>query len=311
MTIHAVAAAAMAARSTSSGERGKDCHGSSDGGLSSVGSTLGADGGGRATMRIIERDAREPRKPLRDAGGIGACAVGDLLGAYAAVERGWQPAYAVDKFGNTALMWAAGGGHLAAVRWLLEEMGVAVDGANKDGRTALQWACKSGQVEAVGYLLDMANADPTHRMKDDSTAFDWAVLSGHIPTMELLASHPRVDIQALNKFGCAAVQWAAAAGNVATLRWLQSQGVPLSHVNAARHGAIVKAAWKGHCEALQWLLFALDGPQLTDQLLLLDLEGRTVSQLVQLNGQHDVASWLQVHIDEQRRSMQPQSEAYA
>ena len=57
---------------------------------------------------------------------------------------------------------------------------------------------------------------------------------------------------------------------MATLRWLQAQGLSLSHVNAANHGAIVKAAWKGHREALEWLLFAPDGPALTEQLDLLD-----------------------------------------
>ena len=86
--------------------------------------------------------------------------------------------------------------------------------------------------------------------------------------------------RALNRGGCSAVQWAAAAGNVCTLRWLQARGalvidlppapslllpttfVPLTphpstqakglelgHVNEARHGAVVKAAYKGHDEA--------------------------------------------------------------
>ena len=94
------------------------------------------------------------------------------------------------------------------------------------------------------------------------------------------------------------MQWAAAAGNIKTLQWLSARNVPLDHVNAARHGAIVKAAWKGHTEALRWLLFDPEGPQLTDQLSLRDLEGRTVAELVRLNKQHEVADWLQVLIEE-------------
>lgn len=76
-----------------------------------------------------------------------------------------------------------------------------------------------------------------------------------------------------------------------------SRGISLAHVNTARHGAIVKAAWKGHMEALRWLLFDEAGPQLTDQLAMRDLEGRTVAELVRLNGQHDVADWLQQFIE--------------
>ena len=67
-----------------------------------------------------------------------------------------------------------GGWHLAAMRWLLGDMGADVNATNKDGRTALMWACKSGRARAVSLLLDEAHADASLRMKDDSTAFDWA-----------------------------------------------------------------------------------------------------------------------------------------
>ena len=163
------------------------------------------------------------------------------------------------------------------------------------GRTALMWACKYGRLDAARYLLHDAGADAMARMRDGSTAFDWAVFGGHRPTMELVADHPSVDLTALNRFGCAAVQWAAAAGNVTTLRWLQEKGLSLAHVNAARHGAIVKAAWKGHSDALEWLLHADDGPRLVEQLGMRDLEGRTVAELVRLNGQHEVAAARAAH----------------
>ena len=129
-------------------------------------------------------------------------------------------------------------------------------------------------------------------MRDDSTAFDWAVHSGDLPTMELLAGHPRVDVAAMNRFGCASVHWAAAAGNVATLRWLRRKGLALDHVNKAGHGAVAKAAWRGHTDALRWLLLDPEGPQLTAQLALRDAEGRRIAEAVRDNGQHEVAEWL-------------------
>ena len=237
--------------------------------------------------------------PLRPIGGLSACAVGDVQAAKELVSSGgWQPAHAVDKHGNSALMWAAGGGHESVVRWLLEDCGVAADRCNKDGRTALMWACKNGHCETVRYLVEDGGADVTLRMKDDSSAFDWAVLGGDMRTMEYLAAHPKIDIHALNKFGCAAVQWAAAAGNVCTCQWLLSKGIDFSHVNTARHGAIVKAAWKGHMTALEWLLLSEDGPRLTAQLEMPDLDGRSVAELARMNGQHDTAEWLQRLIDE-------------
>jgi ankyrin repeat protein len=138
-------------------------------------------------------------------------------------------------------------------------------------------------------------------MRDDSTAFDWAVLGGDVPTMELMLKQPSVDVHALNRFGCAAVQWAAAAGSVPTCQWLLSKGFDLGHVNDARHGAVVKAAWKGHMPLLRWFFFDPAGPDLKWQLDLLDLEGRSVAGLARLNGENETADWLQSLIDERRR----------
>jgi hypothetical protein len=84
---------------------------------------------------------------------------------------------------------------------------------------------------------------------------------------------------------------------VRTLEWLLAKGIDLGHVNAARHGAIVKAAWKGHLPALRWLLHDPNGPRLTSQLVMRDLDGRTVAELASMNGQHETAAWLRELID--------------
>ena len=56
---------------------------------------------------IRERDGRAPDSQLREVGGISACAAGDVARAMALAEAGWAAAHAVDKFGSSALMWAA------------------------------------------------------------------------------------------------------------------------------------------------------------------------------------------------------------
>ena len=122
---------------------------------------------------IRERDGRAPDSQLREVGGISACAAGDVARAMALAEAGWAAAHAVDKFGSSALMWAASYpypyplaltltlalplalplplplpltrwaasyGRVDAARWLVEKAGAAVDATNKAGRSALTLA---------------------------------------------------------------------------------------------------------------------------------------------------------------------------
>ena len=63
------------------------------------------------------------------------------------------------------------------------------------------------------------------------------------------------NIHTINEFGCNAALWCAQGEGctVSTMIWLKSRNVALDLVNHNGHGAIHKAAQRGHSSVCQWL----------------------------------------------------------
>lgn len=220
LSIQDLVSRAVGSGSAAKASAGKPGSGSGTSALSAE-DTVSADLTSQSKTRplILERSKHTQGASPKHVGGISACAQGDLVKIVQLARGGWDAASAVDKHGNTPLMWAAGAGHLPVVQWLVTEQNVDVEESNKQGRTALMWAAKNGQVGVVDWLLSEApppRADAAAQMKDGSRAFDWAIYGGHLPTLRYLASRDDVDIHALNNYGCGAAFWAAASGKVPT-----------------------------------------------------------------------------------------------
>jgi len=95
---------------------------------------------------------------------------GDAAALGAALEDGAE-VDAADRWGVTALGYAAARGDLAAVRLLLDR-GASVDKTSAVGNAPLMLAAARGHLEVVQALLD-AGADPTAKNKWGFGAADW------------------------------------------------------------------------------------------------------------------------------------------
>lgn len=58
--------------------------------------------------------------------GLYLAMIGDQPALAARLASGWQPT-TTDRYGSTALMWAAGGGHVQLAAWLLDSHGAQVN----------------------------------------------------------------------------------------------------------------------------------------------------------------------------------------
>ncbi|CAK9027829.1 Ankyrin repeat domain-containing protein 39, partial [Durusdinium trenchii] len=90
------------------------------------------------------------------------------------------------KFGETALLWAAWQNHDDVVHFLIEAK-ADLDVANNDGRTALRWAARCGCLRSAG-LLVAAGASLDVKDGDGETPLDDARSQGHDNVVKLLES---------------------------------------------------------------------------------------------------------------------------
>ena len=206
----------------------------------------------RATAEAEAARLRAARAAL--APGLAAARDGDLEALKALAAEGWDVRTS-DRHGSTALHWAAGGGHLPIVRWLVEDCGLDPTATvqPKDGRNALHWACRNGMLPTCRWLVEECGMDPSAPTKDGTSPFHWAVWKGHREVCAWLIE-AGADWRAKNSFGCNAVQWAALSGSVEMCRWLQQVGLELGLLNDNGHSALHKCAIYGHGDVIAWLL---------------------------------------------------------
>lgn len=155
--------------------------------------------------------------------------------------------------GHTALMGAAGGGHLSVMQVLLEG-GARADFRRRDGTTALMYAAAGGHVEAVRLLLDHG-ANPNARESNGWTPCLFAAKHNFLEILRLL--HQRGGEVGL--MTCTGENALWLTSSVACVRFLYAQGLraPAGHAacgafrawHLSRHGA-GGAECLALCEAL-------------------------------------------------------------
>ena len=245
---------------------------------------------------------------------LGAAGQGDLEVVRLFVEAGMNiRAQNPDEGNDTALMRAAGGGHLPVVKYLVSQdlesktkySHILLDNGRCAGllameiedptrhtgckpQTALVMAAWGGHVDVIRYLTGHRKYqahfgwfDP-HNGPD--SAMELAAFAGHLEAVKLLRQrvHPNYK-KYLSDFG--AMAWASYQGHMPVVRYFFREGVrlnPGSQLDRSRGHAITQlmfAAWGGQAEVVRFLLDNGADMFIMQAQWFMDQEGNTWKEL--------------------------------
>ena len=159
------------------------------------------------------------RGPLSHAAGAGHEAVVRLL-----LETGQVDAESKDNGGLTPLSWAAGRGHEAIVRLLLETGKVDVESKDSNGRTPLSRAARGGHEAVVQLLLETGQADIETKDYYSRTPLSLAAEGGCEAVVRLLLETGQTDIETKDYYSRTPLSWAALRGHEDIVRLLLETG---------------------------------------------------------------------------------------
>ena len=266
------------------------------------------DAAEETALASLSQTPRPPKPALSP--GLCAARDGDLASLKALYEAGQWRLDEKDRHGSEAVHWAAGGGHIPILRWLValgsekEEKTCLVTpcfkSRRRDGRQPIHWACRNGELATLSFLLEH-DVDPRTRTFDGTTPIHLAAFGGHLDCCKrlreafrgLMAPGDELALKDKNDWGCDIVHWAAMGGHVPILQWLHGLCLDFLHPQQEGHTVLHKAAQRGHDEALRWLLeFPLASSEARCKASAPDTAGFTPAEIAHAAGHETTARLL-------------------
>ena len=217
-----------------------------------------------------------------------------------------------DRNGSIAEHWAAGGGHLACLEFLLKlrdsQPGVVPKESasrirRRDGKTCLHYAARNGHLDCIQYLLQMGHC-VEERSGDGTTPLHMACYGGHVHVVQFLIK-AGANVHATNEWGCSSAHWVAmtkssSSNDVRTLcQVLKAANVSFSVPQKQGHSPLHKAAQRQNRHVIEWMAEADNeaGAGLTTeerkQAGEADFGGHRPSEIwLSLGGHESFAAWM-------------------
>lgn len=229
----------------------------------------------------------------------------------------WDLVDTRDRHLSTAEHWAAGGGHLSCLKYLLDlrqkymsssETNTSEDTKRtrrRDGKTCLHYSARNGHLDGVKFLVEEQGSSIDEMSGDGTTPFHMACFGGHCEVAEFFIGQ-NANVRAVNDWGCSAAHWAGMtiSKEVAQVRQLcnvlQKAGVSFSERQKQGHSCAHKAAQKLNRSVIEWMAESSDkgGANLSvedkEQAGRPDMGGHTPSDIWRsVGGGKEFAKWME------------------
>jgi len=156
-----------------------------------------------------------------------------------------------DKDGIDAVISACVGGHLNVVKWLVEKGGGSLKGIEATGVSPLWLAAGEGKADVVKYLIGK-DQDVNAVRIDGISPLTAAVINSHVPVVKLLLANG-ADPTIVDSDGVTALTNAAEVGNVEVVKLLVEDS-DVNSISTTGYSALVVASAGGHAEIVKILL---------------------------------------------------------
>jgi ankyrin repeat protein len=188
-----------------------------------------------------------------------------------------------DDDGNTSLLFAAWGGHLELMHFLIEH-NASLHEQNNNGHSVLLSAANGGRINVVEWLITQGFSLAETNNNGD-TALLLAAYGGHRPLVEwLLARGASLDDR--NGCGFTPLLSAANGGQLEMAAWLLKNGSTMTEADNDGYTSLILGACGGNIELVNF--FLENGAHLSER----NHNGDTALLLAAYCGHHDLVEWL-------------------
>ena len=160
-----------------------------------------------------------------------------------------------DNSGRTPLSWAAGEGHGAVVKMLLDIGNVDVESKDYSDRTPLSYAAVEGHEAVVKVLLDTGKVDVDSMDTSGRTPLLWAAWKGYEAVVKVLLEIGKADVNLKDNRGQTPLLCAASEGHEVVVKVLLEIGkADVDLKDTSGWTPLLSAAWKGYEAVVKVLL---------------------------------------------------------